>query len=130
MELLIVKNTDIMRELKKVLDLLKGLGYSHSELLDFVNNTDGEVVDGVNYVTGGENLVLPHDHYMLVKANVPLKIRDMRYTLKVDDGNGQIENIWSGNEMSEAIHFEAIAIKIWGKDSVWICDNLQEIMVG
>jgi hypothetical protein len=61
-----------MRELKKVLDLLKGLGYSHSQLLDFFYITDGVVIDGVNYVTGGENLALPHEHYMLVKANVPL----------------------------------------------------------
>ena len=58
------------------------------------------------------------------------KIGDMRYTLRVNGGNGQIENIWSGNEMSEAIHFEAIAIKHWGKDNVWICDNLQEVLVG
>jgi hypothetical protein len=61
-----------MRELKKVLDLLRGLGYSHSQLLDFVNITDGVVVDDVNYVVSGENLALPHEHYMLVKANVPL----------------------------------------------------------
>ena len=61
-----------MRELKKVLDLLRGLGYSHSQLLDFFYITDGVVIDGVNYVTGGENLALPHEHYMLVKANVPL----------------------------------------------------------
>ena len=61
----------------------------------------------------------------------------MRYTLRVNCGDGQIENIWSGNEMSEAIHFEAIkslleayAIKHWGKDAVWICDNLQEMMEG
>jgi hypothetical protein len=52
-----------------------------------------------------------------------------RYTLKVDNGDN-IENIWSGNKMSHAIHYEAIAIKYWGKDAVWICDNLQEIMVG
>ena len=50
-----------------------------------------------------------------------------RFTLRVNCGNGQVENIWSGNEMSEARHFEAIAIKHWGKDDVWICDNLQEI---
>jgi hypothetical protein len=54
----------------------------------------------------------------------------MRYLLRVNCGNGQIENIWSGSEMSEAIHFEAIAIKHWGKDNVWICDNLQEVSVG
>ena len=61
-----------MRELKPVLDLLKGLGYSHSQLLDFFYITDGVVIDGVNYVVSGDNLALPHEHYMLVKANVPL----------------------------------------------------------
>ena len=54
----------------------------------------------------------------------------MRYTLRVNGGNNKIENIWSGNEMSEAIRLEDISIKHWGKDNVWICDNLQEIMVG
>ena len=52
-----------------------------------------------------------------------------RYTLKVDNGDG-IENIWAGNEMSDAIHYEAIAIKYWGKENVWVCDNLQEVMCG
>lgn len=52
-----------------------------------------------------------------------------RYTLRVHVSNGQIENIWSGNEMSESIRLEAIAIKHWGKDNVWICDNLMEILV-
>ena len=51
------------------------------------------------------------------------------YTLKVDNGDN-IENIWSGNEMSDAIHYEGIAVKHWGRDAVWICNNLQEIMVG
>ena len=54
----------------------------------------------------------------------------MRYTLRVNCGNGQIENIWSGNEMSEAIRLEDIAIKHWGKDNVWIADTLTEISVG
>jgi len=59
------------------------------------------------------------------------RLRDMkRYTLRVNCGNGQIENIWSGNEMSEAIHFEAIAIKHWGRDNVWIADAVTEILVG
>jgi hypothetical protein len=52
-----------------------------------------------------------------------------QYTLKVDNGDG-IENIWSGNDINEAHHYESIGIKHWGKDNVWICDNLQEIMVG
>jgi len=53
----------------------------------------------------------------------------MRYTLKVSYGD-EIMNIWVGDDMSEAIHFETIAIKQWGRCNVWICDNLQEIMVG
>jgi hypothetical protein len=52
-----------------------------------------------------------------------------RYTLKVDNGDN-IENIWSGDEMSDAIHYEAIAIKHWGSDAVWICNNMDEIAVG
>ena len=51
------------------------------------------------------------------------------YTLKVDNEDG-IENIWSGNEMSDAIHYEAIAIKHWGREAVWICNNMDEIAVG
>ena len=55
----------------------------------------------------------------------------MRYTLRViNPENGQISNIWSGGEMSEAIHYEAIAIKHWGKENVWIADNVLELMVG
>ena len=53
-----------------------------------------------------------------------------RYTLQVLYGYSKIENIWSGDEMSEAIRLEDIAIKHWGKDNVWVCDNMQEIMVG
>ena len=53
-----------------------------------------------------------------------------RYTVKVDSGNG-IENIWSGDDMSRAIHYEAIAQKAWGEiGEVWICDNLNELIVG
>ena len=53
-----------------------------------------------------------------------------RFTLRVYCGNGQIENIWSGDEMSEAIRLEAIAIKHWGRDNVWIADAVTEISVG
>ena len=53
-----------------------------------------------------------------------------RYTLRVHCGDGQIENIWSGDEMSEAIRLEAIAIKHWGRDNVWITDAVTEILVG
>ena len=53
-----------------------------------------------------------------------------RYTLKVDNGD-KIENIWSGDDMSIAIHYETIAQKAWGSfGEVWICDNMQELTVG
>ena len=61
------------------------------------------------------------------------KIKVMkRYTLKVDNGNG-VENIWSGNEMSDAIHYETIAKHQFGRMGgamIWICDNLNELTVG
>jgi len=53
-----------------------------------------------------------------------------RFTLRVYCGNGQIENIWSGDEMSEAIRLEAIAINHWGRDNVWLADAVTEISVG
>ena len=51
------------------------------------------------------------------------------YTLKVDNGDN-IENIWSGNDINDAHHYENIAIKHWGRDAVWICNNMDEITVG
>ena len=67
---------------------------------------------------------------VLEHVSIIVKIKVMkRYTLKIDNGDGT-ENIWSGNEMSDAIHYEAIAIKHWGSDAVWICNNMDEIAVG
>ena len=51
------------------------------------------------------------------------------YTLKVDNGDG-IENIWSGDYLETALHYEDIAVKHWGRDVVWICNNMDEIAVG
>ena len=51
------------------------------------------------------------------------------YTLKIDNGDS-IENIWSGDDMVKALHYEAIAIKHWGRDAVWVCNNMDEIAVG
>ena len=53
-----------------------------------------------------------------------------QYTLKVQVEHGHIEKIWSGNEMSEAIHYKGIAVKRWGKENVWVCDNIQEVICG
>ena len=53
-----------------------------------------------------------------------------RYTLKVDNGEN-IENIWSGDDLSRAIHYETIAKQAWlTYAEVWICDNMQELTVG
>jgi len=48
------------------------------------------------------------------------------YTLKVDNGDN-IENIWSGNDINKALHYEAIAQTVleFGRlDAVWICNNM------
>jgi hypothetical protein len=37
-----------------------------------------------------------------------------RYTLKVDNGDN-MENIWSGDDYKDALHYEAIGIKHWGR---------------
>ena len=68
--------------------------------------------------------------YHVEHLSEALKIKVMkRYTLKVDNGDN-MENIWSGDDYKDALHYEAIGIKHWGKDNVWLCDNLQEIAVG
>ena len=51
------------------------------------------------------------------------------YTLKIDNGDS-IENIWSGNDPSDAIHYYDIAVKHWGREAVWICNNMDELTVG
>ena len=53
-----------------------------------------------------------------------------RYTLKVEVDHGHTETIWSGDDINEAHHYESIGIKHWGREAVWICDNLQEVMHG
>ena len=54
-----------------------------------------------------------------------------RYTLKVVHGEGNwVTNLWSGDDMGEALKREGRAIKQYGKDNVWLCDNMDEIAVG
>ena len=54
-----------------------------------------------------------------------------RYTLKVsNDNSGQIENIWTGDDINDVLHYKKNAVAYWGRENVWIWDNLQEIMVG
>ena len=67
---------------------------------------------------------------LLEHVSISIKIKVMKlYTLKVDNGDN-IENIWSGNDINDAHHYENIAIKHWGRDAVWICNNMDEIAVG
>ena len=63
-----------------------------------------------------------------VRADIKIKVMKL-YTLKVDNGDG-IENIWSGDYLETALHYEDIAVKHWGRDAVWICNNMDEIAVG
>ena len=64
-----------MRNLKDTLDYLKNeLGYTHSDLLNFINNTDGVVINGVNYIISGENLALPFMDYKKLQSNIPSQI--------------------------------------------------------
>ena len=68
---------------------------------------------------------------MLEHVSAGIKIKVMKlYTLKVANDNG-IENIWSGDYLESALHYEAIAKQHWGKHGeVWICNNMDEIAVG
>jgi len=54
-----------------------------------------------------------------------------RYTLKVVHGEGDwVANVWSGNDMGEVLKREDRAVKQYGKDNVWVCDNMDEVAVG
>lgn len=53
----------------------------------------------------------------------------MLYTVKINN-EGVITNDLHTNDYFEALHHESDAIITYGKDNVWICDNVQEIMVG
>ena len=41
-----------------------------------------------------------------------------KYTLKVEVDHGHSERIWGGDKISEAHHYEKIAIKHWGTEAV------------
>jgi hypothetical protein len=53
----------------------------------------------------------------------------MRYIVRVVKGN-DIVNIYNSNNYSSALAVEITAREIYGKDNVWICDCLEEILVG
>lgn len=53
----------------------------------------------------------------------------MLYTVKIAN-KGVIRNILDTNDLGKAIQCELDAAKIYGKQNVWVCDNMQEIMVG
>jgi len=53
----------------------------------------------------------------------------MRYTVKYIV-YGVINSDAPTNDLSKAIQREAVLRDKFGMDAVWICDNLQEILVG
>lgn len=53
----------------------------------------------------------------------------MLYTVKIVS-KGSIKNILNTNDLDKAIQCELDAAEIYGKENVWVCNNVQEIMVG
>ena len=53
----------------------------------------------------------------------------MLYTVKIVS-KGSIKNILTTNDHDKAVQCELDAAEIYGKENVWVCDNVQEIMVG
>jgi len=53
----------------------------------------------------------------------------MRYTVKLVKWD-VVRNVINTNDITRANEIEQYLIKEYGKDKVWICDNLQEVMVG
>jgi len=53
----------------------------------------------------------------------------MLYTVKIVD-EGVITNDFHTDSYVEACQHESYAANVYGKDNVWICDNLMEIFVG
>ena len=53
----------------------------------------------------------------------------MLYTVKLFKW-GEIRNAIHTNDYSKANKIEQYLKPIYGKDNVWICDNIQEIAVG
>ena len=53
----------------------------------------------------------------------------MRYTVKLVKWD-VIRNVINTNDITRANEIEQYLIKEYGRDKVWICDNLQEVMVG
>ena len=52
-----------------------------------------------------------------------------QYTVRVND-EGVITNDLHTNNYVEALQHESYLAQVYGKDNVWICDNIQEIMCG
>lgn len=53
----------------------------------------------------------------------------MRYTVKLFKWD-VIRNVINTDDISRANEIEQYLKPIYGKDNVWICDNIQEVMVG
>lgn len=53
----------------------------------------------------------------------------MLYTVKLFKWD-VIRNVINTNDYSKAHKIEQYLINEYGKDNVWICDNVREVMVG
>ena len=54
----------------------------------------------------------------------------MRYIVRVVKKDGSVKDIYTSDDYSSARAVEKTALQIPGYTNVWICDVLQEIMVG
>lgn len=53
----------------------------------------------------------------------------MRYIVRLFRSN-EVENIYYTNDCDEAHAMELEMRKLYGKDNVWVCDCLLEMLVG
>jgi hypothetical protein len=54
----------------------------------------------------------------------------MLYIIKLVTKNNNILNVYSTNNIDQAIQKEFELIKIYGRENVWLVDIMQEISVG
>ena len=74
----------------------------------------------------GKNWKLPYT----LTTGLKLILINMLYIIKLVTKNNNILNVYSTNNIDQAIQKEFELIKIYGKENVWLVDIMQEISVG